>query len=238
MDNFEQQLRRHYDAQQLPADRVQALLAAGRAASAARRRVYWQMAAAAVLVLGGLWWGSSTFLRNHNSSPQIASEAVARSVAAYFAPMDYQLPLVSTDRNALVDWLKARGGPANFEVPPALARLSSYGCQVLDVEGRKVYLICFLLETPPPGAAAGDMPMKKTMMVATPDGQMMKKTVPLVHLVVADRRDFQASPAVGERVPAPLTGEWHYATWTRGDQVYVIAGAVPADRLAGLIQTL
>jgi hypothetical protein len=25
MDNFEQQLRRHYDAQQLPADRVQAL---------------------------------------------------------------------------------------------------------------------------------------------------------------------------------------------------------------------
>lgn len=240
MDNLEQQLRRHFEAQQLSAVRVQELLAAGRVAGAARHRrlVFWRMAAAAVVMLGLGLWGAGVYFREHAGPPRMTSEMVAHAVAAYFSNPDYQLSQVSTDRAVLKDWLRQHGGPATFEVPPALEGLTSYGCQVLDVEGQKVYLICFLLDMPKPDAPAGAMPEKKMMTTVGPDGQMMKKSVPLVHLVVAGKDQFAAPPKLGEQIVLPAGADWNFATWTRGDQVYIVAGALPADRLAGLVKTL
>ncbi len=239
MDNLEQQLRRHFESQQLPAARVQEILAAGRAAAAAkRRRVFWQAAAAALVMLALGLWGAGGYFRGQAGPPVIATKAVADAVADYFSTPDYQLSQVSPDRRVLVDWLREHGGPDVFEVPTAMAGLSSYGCQVLDVQGQKVFLICFLLDPPAPGIPAGTMPEKKMMITTSPDGQMMKKTLPLVHLVVAARGQFSTLPKPGERIVLPGKADWHFATWTLGDQVYIAAGALSADKLASLAGVL
>ena len=239
MDDLKQQLRRHYDGQQLPADRVQEILAAGREAAAARAsRAWWRMATAAVVILGLGILGAATYFRGRVESPRIPTAAVASAVVDYFSDPNYQLPQVSADRGVLVEWLRQHGGPANFEVPPAMAGLSSYGCQVLEVQGQKVYLICFLLDAPPANVPAGAMPEKKMMTVVGSDGQMMKKTRPLVHLVVAPKGIFSETPRSGERIVFPATGDWNFTTWTKGDQIYVAAAVLPADQLAGLVGVL
>jgi hypothetical protein len=240
MDDLKSQLRRHYDGQQLPADRVQEILAAGREAAAARAsRAWWRMAAAAAVIVLGLGiFGATSYFHPRAESPRIAAATVAGAVVNYFSDPNYQLPLVSADRSMLVEWLRQHGGPAHFEVPPAMAGLSSYGCQVLDVQGQKVFLICFQLDAPAANPTPGAMPEKKMMTVVGPDGQMMKKSRPLVHLVVAPKNLFAATPQTGERLVLPATGDWNFATWTNGDQMYVAAAALPADRLAGLVGVL
>ena len=221
---------------------MQVFLAAGREAAAARAsRAWWRMAAAASVILGLGIFGATTYLRQRSdqpASPRITSAAVASAVVSYFSNPNYQLPQVSADRGVLVEWLRQQGGPANFAVPPAMAGLSSYGCQVLEVQGQKVYLICFLLDTPAAAVPTGAMPEKKMMAVVGPDGQMMKKTRPLVHLVVAPGGIFSQTPTSGQRIVLPATQDWNFATWKQGDQVYIAAAAVPADHLAGLVKTL
>ena len=239
MDDLNQQLRRHYEGQQLPADRVQEILAAGRAAAAARAsRAWWRMAAAAIILLGWGIFGASHYFHPRIESSQIARAEVAAAVKTFFSDPNYQLAQISADRRVLVDWLRQRGGPADFAPPPAMAELSSFGCQVLDVQGQKVFLICFLLDMPAANPPAGAMPVKKMMVVTGPDGQMMKKNVPLVHLVVVPKETFAAGLRAGERLVLSAGGEWHYTAWTQGDQVYIAAAALPADRLAGLVRTL
>ena len=239
MDDLNQQLRRHYDGQQLPADRAQEIRAAGRAAAAARAgRPWWRMAAAAVVLLGLGIFGTSHYFHHRIESSQIARAEVAAAVKTYFSDPNYQLPQVSGDRNVLVEWLRQRGGPVDFVPPPAMAGLSSFGCQVLEVQGQKVFLICFLLDVPATNFPAGTMPAKKMMVVTGPDGQMMKKSVPLVHLMVVPKGKFSAGLKAGERLVLPVGGDWNYAAWTEGDQVYVAVAALPADRLAGLVGAL
>jgi hypothetical protein len=234
MDDLPSQLRRHFESKQLPPERVQELLAAGRAAAAQRtKRRGWQMAAAAAVLVGAGLAGLTAYRR-----PQvIPAIAVTGAVRDFFSTPGYQLDQISANRTELTDWLRKHGGPEDFAVPPALAGLSSYGCEVLDVRGEKVFLICFLLEGPAP-AASDTMPEKKMMTVVNPDGTMMKKTVPLVHLVVAPRSRFAADPATGGRVVLSAGGEWHFTTWERGEHLYLAAGAVPADRLAALTAAL
>jgi hypothetical protein len=242
MDDFKHQLRRHYQGQQLPADRVQEILAAGREAAAARAsRARWRMAVAAAVILGLGIFGATAYFRGRIGplgTPRIATTAVASAVVSYFSDPNYQLPQVSADRGVLVEWLRQHGGPAKFEVPPAMAGLSSYGCQVLNVQGQNVYLICFLLDTQPANTPPGAMPAKKMMVTIGPDGQMMKKSVPLIHLVVAPKAGFIDPPKPGERIILPSTGEWNFTTWTQGDQVYVAAAALPAERLSSLVAAL
>jgi hypothetical protein len=169
--------------------------------------------------------------------PASPAVVITDAVREFFSGPGYQLDRISANRAELTDWLRRNGGPDDFAVPPALAGLTSYGCEVLEVRGQKVFLICFLLEAPPP-AAAGAMPEKKMMTVINPDGTMMKKAVPLVHLIVAPKSRFAADPLTGERVVLSAGGEWHFTTWTHGDQCYLAAGAVPADRLAALTAAL
>ncbi len=236
MDDIEQQLRRHYDGQQLPAARVQEILAAGRAAVAGRaRRAWWRMAAA-VVILGLGIFGANAYVRHQTRL--IPLEAVAGAVVDYFSDPNYVLPQVSADRRTLVEWLRQRGGPANIEVPAGLAALPSYGCQVLQVQGQQVYLICFLLDAPPANATAGAMPEKKVMVTVGPDGQMMKKTRPLVHLMVVPKGKFAGTPKPGERLMLSANGDWNFTVWAQGDQVYIAAATVSAERLTGLVSAL
>ena len=242
MDDLKQQLRRHFEGQQLPADRVQEILAAGRQATAKREsRAWWRTVAAAAVILGLGVYGTTSYFRNRTGqveSPRITANAVAGAVVRYFSDPNYQLPQVSADRHVLVEWLRQHGGPADFNVPPAMSGLSSYGCQVLEVRGQKVFLICFLLDAPLANTPPGTMPVKKMMVTVGPDGQMMKKTRPLAHLVVAPKAIFSEPPQPGARIVVPATAEWNFSAWTQGDQVYVAVAALPADRLNALVREL
>lgn len=245
MADFEQQLRKHYGGEKLPEDRARAVLAAGRAAAAARARGrrtrWWLSAAAAAIVAVGIVGGVAKFggKTPAGDSRRIAAQDAAAAVVSYFSLPDYQLPLVSADRAVLEKWLREHGGPANLAVPAAMAGLPTFGCQVLDVRGQKIFLICFFLDTTPADlAASGGMPIKKEMVVTAPDGTMMKKNRPLVHLVVASRAAFRDAPKAGERVRFAAAGEWNFETWVQADLVYLVAAVAPGERLAKLARPL
>lgn len=232
-------MRQHYEGKELPAARAQAILAAGRAAARARaRRTYWFAAAAAVVVLGLSWFG----LRPAAESPRgpangIRPEDVGAAVARFFSAPDYRLAQVSGNPAELLGWLKAQGAPTAFTVPGGMVGLPSFGCQVLEVSGQRVYLICFFLDVTPAELAAGGM-IKSEMVVTSPDGTMMKKNRPLVHLVVAPAGAFRDPPDVGSRVRFAGTGEWNFEAWSQDGLVYVAAATAPAARVAAAAATL
>jgi len=240
MADLEHHLRRHYESKKLPEDRARAILAAGRAAAAARtRRWRWWLSAAAALVLGaGLLGGFGAWHRGSNHASRIVSQDAAAAVMRHFASPDYQLAEVSADPAVLTRWLRDHGAPASLAVPPAMAGLASFGCQVLEAQEKRVYLICFFLDVPAVPPTPGSMPIKKEMVVTAPDGSMMKKNRPLVHLVVAPRSAFRDAPAPGTRVNLPPSGEWNFTTWSSGDVVYLVAATAPAERIADLTRSL
>src|SRR5581483_5651034 len=189
MDHFEKRLRQHYESQRLPISRVQAILTTGRAGTADRKhRFRWRWAAAASLFVC-LGMASYLFVVARSNRPRIDMSEVAAMVTAFFAQSDHQLGRVSGDRSSLVEWLHTHGGPGDIAVPLALTKLQSYGCQVLDVRGRQIYLLCFLLPPSATAAAPGAMPMKNAFAAASGDApgdaMMKKKAAPLVHLLVA-----------------------------------------------------
>ncbi|MBL9187055.1 MAG: hypothetical protein JNK23_06235 [Opitutaceae bacterium] len=232
MADLESNLRRHYEGQQLPDERARAILAAGRAAAVrrtARRRWLMGMAAAVAVGVGaaGVW--------RSNRGRITAQDAVA-AVQAHFAAPGYTMAAVSADPAELERWVREHGGPERIEVPATMRGLQSFGCQVLEARGEKVFLLCFFIDsTPvPPGA----MPLKQEMVVTAPDGTMMKKSRPLVHLVIAARAAFRDAPAPGARVRMAADGEWNLEAWSRGELVYLVAANVPAEKIAELARAL
>lgn len=239
MSDLERQLRQHYEEQALPDGRVQAILAAGRAA--ARRRVwrrYWFAAAAAVVVLGAAWLGLRPGAK---FAPEplagIRPDEVGAAVERFFAPPDYRLSQISGNPAELMQWLKAQGAPPSFTLPAGLVNLPSFGCQVLNVQGQRVFLICFFLDVTPAELAAGGM-IKAEMVVTAPDGTMMKKNRPLAHLVVAPASTFRSPPAAGTRVRFAGTGEWNFESWSQDGLVYLVAAAAPADKVAAAARSM
>jgi hypothetical protein len=234
MADLESNLRRHYEGQQLPEDRARAILAAGRAAAARRatRRRWLLGAAAAVIVGAGV--GVAAMWRSDRGRIT-ATDAVA-AVQAHFATPGYTMASVSANPAELVRWLREHGGPVGVEVPAAMRGLQSFGCQVLEARGQKVFLICFFLESAP--VAPGEMPLKQEMTVTAPDGTMMKKSRPLAHLVVAPRAAFRDAPAPGARVRMAAGGEWNVEAWARDEWLYLVAASAPAEKVAELARAL
>jgi hypothetical protein len=231
MSDLERQLREHYQSQELPATRARAILDAGRKAGARTRGRRWILGLAALLVIG---WGLGEWVRRtqfRDATPaRILPEQIAATVQAFFSQPDYELPQVSSVPAELAAWLRGQGAPASFVLPPAFANLSSFGCRVFDIQGERVYLICFFLDGA--GDPAVDGMMKKQMVVTAPDGTMMKKDRPLVHLVFAPRSAFREAPSPGSRVQLPPSGDWNFQTWSGEGLVYLVAGTISADRLA------
>jgi hypothetical protein len=104
-------------------------------------------------------------------------------------------------------------------------------------DGERVFLLCFFLDVSPAELASGAM-IKKEMAVTGPDGSMMKKSRPLVHLVFAPRSAFQEPVAPGTRVSLASRGEWNFQTWSQDDIVYLVAGTIPPERLVALARAL
>ncbi|MDP3073869.1 MAG: hypothetical protein Q8N18_26535, partial [Opitutaceae bacterium] len=168
--------------------------------------------------------------------PRLTARDAVAAVQAHFATPGYAMAAVSADPAELERWVREHGGPARIEMPAALRGLQSFGCQVLEARGEKVFLLCFFIDsTPvPPGA----MPLKQEMVVTAPDGTMMKKTRPLVHLVIAARAAFRDAPAPGARVRMAAGGEWNLEAWSRGELVYLVTANAPAEKIAELARVL
>jgi hypothetical protein len=99
----------------------------------------------------------------------------------------------SNDLGELQDWLKDAKAPNAATLPPGLSRLGAVGCKTLSWDNQLVSIICF------GGGKAG-----------------------LVHLVIVDRQGPRNAP----RLNAPRwieRGAWLTATWSSGDQTYMLA---------------
>jgi hypothetical protein len=218
MPDLRQQIREHYDAKAIPAERAEAILARGRAAAAgeeepkaenvialpASRARLWRRTvslAAAILVFLGLagWW-----VQSNRSRVEFA--AVAPRIIEFFESSP-ELAHAPKDKTALRDWLLARGAPADCHIPASLMPLESFACSVVDVHGRKTYLSCYWRENKPD---RGDRD--------------------LIHLLVGRRSDFKDAPASSEPQRREMNG-WSFASWSEGDVVYTLATPAPAEKL-------
>lgn len=210
MSDFRKQVRDHYDAQSLPADKVAAILAQGQAAAATadkpipfpRRRLAPFLALAAALIAFawvGLWW-------SRRDIGTVSYAALPPRVIEFFQSKPALLP-PRQDKKELKDWLVAQGAPADMEIPASLLPLESAACQVVDVQGRNAYLSCYWREKT---AGRGDHE--------------------LIHLLVARAGDFYDQPRSAKAAVRELDG-WSFASWTKGDVIYTLATAAPQDKL-------
>ncbi|WP_221031240.1 hypothetical protein [Actomonas aquatica] len=261
MNEPEQSLRKHYERQSLSPERVAAILAEGRklAEERERRLRWWRWsgglaAAAAVTATAGLVWTARSPDEGGTPPVAITGEGVAASapavdgatlqagIRAFFNDPDYQLDRMALDAAELVAWMQTQGAPSELSVPAAVDDLDNLGCEILDVDGVSVYILCFYLDGVPRGEDGTPMLGKKLMAVNAPDAPegapAMMKPLDLVHLVTVPRDQFVGAPQVGDPVAVTRDGNWGFATWAGDDVVYVAASPADAERFAALAAQL
>ena len=210
MSDLRKELHAHYEAKSLPPERVEAILAAGRAAAANRAvgeeiqetmepkagRWFHSWRVLALAAAGVLLFGVASIWLFGASRANYA--AVPTNVIEFFAGKPV-LRLMSEDPEALHTWAVNHGAPSEFEIPAKLKQLAGKGCTILHVDGKPAYLLCFM-----------------TGMDSKTGGPN------LVHLVVTRRINFRNAPASG--VPSFSTSDgWSFASWSEGEVVYTVA---------------
>jgi len=211
MSELRQQIQKHYDAQALPAAKVEAMLAEGKAAAEGGGKIVgmparpvgkWPailaIAASIIVVVNVVWWMVP-------QRPAVSYASFAPRVVEFMG-VGPKLPKRSQDPEELRAWLLAQGAPADFQIPAKLRPLKSFGCEVVDVHGRPAYLTCFWTEKKP----------------GVDDGS-------LVHLLVAKRSDFNEPPPATPQF-RELDG-WSFAAWSEGDVIYTMTAKAPLEQL-------
>ena len=206
--------------------------------------VFWSTAgiAAAVALTTGLVWQASD-----ESTPPPFTGQTARALTLpllqsglidFFSEPDYRLDKISVDQPELMAWLKTQGAPSALRVPENLSPLANLGCRVLEVDGRKVYILCFYLDGIPTDEDGNPMPGKRQMVVDSPDAPadapVMMKPAALIHLVALPRDQFDHAPQVGDPVELSREGDWSFAIWANADVVYVAASPIEMERFQEL----
>ena len=97
-------------------------------------------AVAAVLLLLGL----GMFLFLPQKPAQVAS--FRETMARYSLQQEGHVTYESHDMAKIQQWLQGRGLGTNFELPVALRGGAPQGCRVIDWNGRKATMICFMFE--------------------------------------------------------------------------------------------
>ncbi len=159
-------------------------------------RPAWLAIAAAIVLFAGL---AFVALRPHSTPFTIAG--VTSEIGRLHRAERISLGAMTSDPEQIQRWLKEHGGPHDFTAPTGLTSQMRLGCQVLDINGNKVSLVCFQIE----------------------GGQ-------LVHLLVMDRRRLADPPVIGKPIMLQ-EGELAFATWSEGDRTYVLASKIGADEL-------
>ena len=213
MSDLHKQIRDHYDAESLPPEKVDAILAKGRAAAAgevdskitpmppAGGRNRWVLALAASIAIlaaiGGFWL-----------YPRAGVDyADARRTVVEFFAKEPAYSMMSPEPVRLREWALSHGAPEGFQIPAKLANLPGKACTVLNVDGKPAFLLCFMTVD-----ASGKQ-----------DGGM-------VHLLVARRSDFRNVPQSGTASSA-AEGQWNFASWVDGDIVYTIAAPASPEKV-------
>jgi hypothetical protein len=153
-------------------------------------------AAAGVMLFAGL-----AFFLLRPSHAKITLGALTSEMARLQNEDRISLGVLTTDTAQIRRWLKEHDGADDFEAPAGLGKEMRLGCQVLNINGNKVSLICF----------------------QTGDEQV-------VHLLVVDRERLSDAPAVGEP-NLLQEGELAFEMWSDGNRVYIITGHGRAESL-------
>jgi hypothetical protein len=125
MSDFRKQVRDHYEAQSLPAEKLEAILARGREAAAEKEKTV--------------------------EFPAVKKKSWGRYAMIEFFAHEPKLHEAIQDKTELRTWLVAQGAPADFKIPAKLLPLQSAACQEVDVKGRSAYLSCYVREQGPDG---------------------------------------------------------------------------------------
>lgn len=97
-------------------------------------------AAAAMALLLGL----ATLFPLAQKQTQLAS--FRETMARYSAQKQEHVVFESHDLAKIQQWLQGRGIETNFDLPAALPGRSAQGCRVVDWNGRRATMICFMLK--------------------------------------------------------------------------------------------
>lgn len=159
-------------------------------------RPAWVAAAAALVLLTGL----AVFALRPERSP-LTLAGVTAEIGRMQREDSISLGAMTNDPEQARRWLKANDGRHNFAIPAGLAGKPSLGCQVLDVRGNKVSLVCFQV-------GGGE----------------------IVHLLVMDRREFADAPVIG-KLMLIQEGELAFASWSDAECTYILAGHGRAEAL-------
>jgi hypothetical protein len=174
------------------------------------RKAAWPAAAAAGVGLAFL------FTIDRNVSPVPAAAVIPASTTV---PVDvvqasfirtFESPLFGFDEHRqphgeLVQILEKQKLPCAKRLPPGLVGAQGEGCRELLVDGKRGSLVCF------------DEPV---------NGR--------VHLVIFRRSDVCGELPARDHPALSQHGPWAVARWIDGDQVYVLLGSRPLEKLASL----
>jgi len=184
-----------------PANLRDAILLTAKISGMPARRVWWANPAWFTAAAASFLFASLCFFFLHPRSERMTIAEVTFEMAQMQREERISLGTMTSDPEATHRWLKEHGGPAEFAVPAGLARQTSLGCQVLEIKGNMVSLVCYEIGS----------------------GKV-------VHLLVLDRRRLTDPPAVGKPMFLQA-GELAFATWSEGNRTYVIVGQGPAESL-------
>jgi hypothetical protein len=157
-------------------------------------------AAAAVVFLIGL----SAFLLLPQKPAQLAS--FREKMVRYSMREPGHVTFASHDITKIQQWLRDRGVDASFELPGGLQVKSAHGCRVIDWNGRKASMICFVLAT----------------------GEHLD-------FFVMDRTGLPDPPENGAPQFASADGLMT-ATWTKGGKVYLLTSDGDKNSFQKLLQ--
>lgn len=154
------------------------------------RQPVWLAAAAAIVLLGVL---ATVWLKPPSDLPLFASfrQTMLQSASQTAGHVSYE----TKDLAQILQWVKDHGAAGALELPGALRGQGAQGCRIVDWNGHKVTMICFLLNGKDhldlfvlDSALFRDLALSQTPRFAQANGLMT-------------------------------------ATWTKGDKTYLLASA-------------
>lgn len=159
----------------------------------------WLAAAAAFALLLGI----GGLVLQSNRAPQFA--AFRATMIQHSLKDAEHVTFASRDMSRIQQWFAEHGLQANLDLPATLAAQSVHGCRIVDWNGKKVGVICVMLND--------------------------KNHT---DLFVIDRTKFQNFHPT-ETPQFDQINDVATAAWSRGDKIYLLAGKVPRETLLNFL---
>jgi hypothetical protein len=119
------------------------------------------------------------------------------SVAHFAATQDLTPKHMTADMKEIRTWLAEKDGPSQFNLPKSIEELASIGCQVADLDGQKVSIVCFWVN---------------------------QENKEAVHLFVADRFKIKNPPPYNAPPVYAKNGKIVTASWSDSKYAYTLTG--------------